>query len=407
MNTKQWISKINSISDSFLLNKQHILTFINLISSKYLTLVHIDFPIKIKNIIKHKDYILIWDCEFQVFKSPRKYKCNKTQFETTNGQKMIRCISEIGIILILNINNSFYLAGLFHCAFLNMRLSNDISDFTPYYHEYMSIQKKSLVKIIDIEQNIYPHLKFEKIWNNFIKHKNSDLLSQDIIKLTSNKILRSSKYILSTFNKQILKLIPLIQSLPPFNDDIVLTPDIIKLIDKIIDNLKIIIYNNTISQFNKHHHSFKKILKIYLNDKYIQNILVNIDNHKSVMHNLNLIISDINCLNIVKGQSDIIAVINHNLFLNRCHNSVSNNNIIDIADYNNKIHELCSSAKLYESYVCLSNKSILDNEKYKEESILNFLKKYMDSDFKPHNPLVDAYYTLQVFIFFNLLNKYI
>jgi hypothetical protein len=112
-------------------------------------------------------------------------------------------------------------------------------------------------------------------------------------------------------------------------------------------------------------------------------------------------------LNIVKGPADIIAVINHNLFLNKCHNLVSNDNIIDIADYNNKIHEMCYSAKLYESYVCLSKNSIIKNDKYDEALILQILKKYMKSDFKPHNPLVDSYYTLQVFIFFNLINKYI
>jgi len=264
----------------------------------------------------------------------------------------------------------------------------------------MSIKKTSLKKIIDIETNIFPHLKFNKMWSHFLKHFDNNLLSLEIIKLRKNKILRANKHVLHTFDKQILQLIPLIESLPPFKDEIILTNEITKLINKITDNLKIIIYNNTIGKFKKYRNNFQNINQIYLNDKYIQNILVKIHNHKAVIHNINLIVSDINCLNIVKGPSDITAVINHNLFLNRCHNLVSADNIIDIADYNNKIYELCSSAKLYESFVCLSNKS-----KNNDTHILTHLKKYMSADFKPHNPLVDAYYTLQVFIFFNILNK--
>ena len=411
MNIDQWISKINSMSRSFLLNKQPIVNFINLISSKYLTIMPIQFPHKIISLIKHKEIILIWDCEFQIFKSPNSYKCKKTLFETTNGHKMIRCISEIGLILLFNINNKFYLSGLFHCAFLNLNLTENLSNYTPFYHEYMSVKKISLKKIINIETNIFPHLKFEKMWNHFLKYHDTNLLSQQIVKLRKNNILRANRFVLHTFDKQILLLIPLLESLPPFNNEIILTNEITKLINKIIENLKIIIYNNTIGHFKKYRNNFMTINQIYLNDKYIQNILVKIHNHKAVIDNINLIISDVNCLNIVKGPSDITAVINHNLFLNRCHNLVSTNNIIDIADYNSKIYEICSSAKLYESYVCLSNKSNIsrserDQRNNGESYILNHLKKYMSADFKPHNPLVDAYYTLQVFIFFNLLNKY-
>jgi len=401
MNTDQWISKINSISDSFLLNKQHIINFISMTPSKFLTLNEIILPKKIKDIIKYKEYILVWDCEFQVFKAPNNYKCKKTLFEITNGQKMIRCVSEIGIILILNINNAFYIAGLFHLAFLNLQLGNNLSDYTPFYHDYMSVQKKSLHKIINLENNIFPHLRFEQIWNQFIKTHDDKTFSNRIIQLTNNKILKLNRNISAAFNSQISKLISLIEH----SNNIVFDVDITKLINKIIDNLKNIIYTNTINKFNKYYNHFKKISQIYLNDKYIQHILVKIHNHKSVIHNINLIISDVNCFNIVKGTSDITAVINHNLFLNKCHNNVSNNNIIDIADYNSTIYNMCNSAKLYESYVCLSKNYINNNSIYDETFILNIIKKYMSSDFKPHNPLVDAYYTLQVFIFFNLLNK--
>jgi len=404
MNIEQWLTKINSISDTYLLNKQHIVNFINLVPSKYLTLKEIKFPNKIVQMISNKEYLLIWDCEFQVFKSPPKYKCKKTNFEIVSGQKMIRCISEIGIILIFNINNTFYISALFHCGFLNLQLGHSFIEYMPFYHEYMSVQKSSLQKIMNIESKIFPHLKFQQIWNNFLKNSNSTAFSNEIIKLTNNKILKANKHILSTFNKQMNVLITLLEDIDEISSSS-LDPTISKLYIKIVDNLKNIIYNNSIKKFNKYQKNFKNISQIYLNDKYIQNILVKIHSHKSVIHNINLIISDVNCLNVVKGPSDIVAVINHNLFLNKCHNLVSQNNIIDIADYNNKIHEICHSAKLYESYLCLSKNSTVLSDKYDEALLLQILKKYMKTDFKPHNPLVDSYYTLQVFIFFNLINK--
>jgi len=257
---------------------------------------------------------------------------------------------------------------------------------------------------MNIESKIFPHLKFQQIWNNFLKNSNSTAFSNEIIKLTNNKILKANKHILSTFNKQMNVLITLLEDIDEISSSS-LDPTISKLYIKIVDNLKNIIYNNSIKKFNKYQKNFKNISQIYLNDKYIQNILVKIHSHKSVIHNINLIISDVNCLNVVKGPSDIVAVINHNLFLNKCHNLVSQNNIIDIADYNNKIHEICHSAKLYESYLCLSKNSTVLSDKYDEALLLQILKKYMKTDFKPHNPLVDSYYTLQVFIFFNLINK--
>jgi hypothetical protein len=397
MNIDQWISKINKLSDTFFNNKQPIINLINLVPSKYLTLTPINLPNKIKNMIKHKDFIIVWDCEFQVFKAPNNYKCNKTQYDIIDKQKMIRCISEIGIIMIFNINNIFYLSALFHCGFLNLQLGNDLLQYIPFYHEYMSVQKSSLDKIIYIENKIFPHLKFERIWNRYLKHNNLDNFIYDIEQFKLNKVLKIHKNILSVFEKQLDDLISYLQQKNDFDKSID------KKINKIITNLKSLIYNTSIKQFSKYHKNFKNISKIYLNDKYIQNILVKIHNHKTVIHNINLIVSDINGINIVKGTADITAIINHNLFLNKCHNMILSNNIIDIASYNNIIYEMCESAKLYESYVCLSNHKHINSKE--EITILNLLKKYMNSEMKAHNPLTDAYYTLQVFIYFNLINK--
>ena len=52
---------------------------------------------------------------------------------------------------------------------------------------------------------------------------------------------------------------------------------------------------------------------------------------------------------------------------------------------------MCGSAKLYESYICLNNRRKME---------LNMTMKGTVE--KAHNPLMDAYYTLYVFVHFNL-----
>lgn len=394
MDFNKWFSTINLINNTYFINKQPLVNLIQTVKSKYLILQELNIHKK-NNQLLTKEYTLIWDCEFQVFKSPKNIMKNKNtictiQYEHIDNNKMIRCISEIGMILILNLNNKLYLAGLFHIGFFNNKLNDNFLNYTPFYHEYMSVLTTSEKKIINIEKKIYPHLIFENIWNHFLNNNNIDQFQENIIKLLNNKILKYQKNILIKFSEQLNELINLLET--KNNTD--------KIIQKIITNLKSIIYNKLIQNLNSNN-SFKKINKIYINDKYIKNILIDIPNHKNVINNINLIVSNNNCLNIIKGLEDIKALNNHNLLLNGCNNNVLQDNIIDIADYNSKIYKLCNTAKLYESYLCLNKEIKYNNES--NNKIIKELKKYMSNNFKPHNPLVDAYYTLQVFILYNML----
>jgi hypothetical protein len=386
MEINEWLTEINKLDKTFFVpldqqgkkSKHYLLSFINTVTSKLLTLQKYDkyFSGVAKNF--NNDMILIWDCEFQVFKSNVKNK--KIEYETTIGQQMIRCISEIGLLLFLKINNNIYLAGIFHIGFLNKIFTN-IKYFIPFYHEYMSTNNYSTNKIINIENNIYPHIKFENIWNEFKFNNNGKNFQKNIISLLNDKILQKNKFILEKFKSQLNDLISLIDN----------NRDTDKLISKIMVNLKNIIYNNTINKLNKVK-EFTKIRNIYLNDSYVKSILIDNNNHNIVIDNLNMIFA--NGLNIVKGYEDIKAICNHNLLLNNKIYKIKN--VIDIAEYNDNIYKLCNSAKLYESYLCLS-KSFGDVN----SNLLIILKKWMETNFKPHNPLVDAFYTLQVYILYN------
>jgi hypothetical protein len=391
MNINEWLDKINQIDNNYIKSMDNLIKFIKLIEYKYITLQKIEISDKIYKMLNNKKYIFIWDCEFQVFKCPQSYNSNNISYEQYQGKKMIRAIAEIGIILLLNIKNNIYFSGLFHCGFLNKRFAK-IVDYTPFYHEYMSVHSDSEKQIIKLEENIYPHLIFEKIWNDFLFFKDSDKFSNDVlIFIKNNNVLKSEKSIINKFKEQIYDLVSLIEQNQSFDN-------LEKNISKIINNLKNIIYTKLIKSF-KFDNKFKKINNIYLSDKYIKKILLGQELHNNFIKIFNLLISEKDSLNIIKGSEDIKAMINHNIYLNDCYNNVPSNNIIDIAEYNAKIYEICSSAKLYESYICLNKDNSKDNS-----SIINELKKYiLSSTIKPHNPLNDAYYTLQVFILFNLL----
>lgn len=378
MELNSWLTKINNLDNKFLVDKQYLINFIQIVDSKFLTFERYDNYLP--NIKQKNDCIFIWDCEFQVFKTNSSHKKNKIQYEIVNGKKMIRCISEIGLIMLFNIKNKIYLTGLFHISLLNKSFQ-DTQYYQPFYHEYLSVNEYSNKKIMAIENKIYPHLIFEKIWSLYKYNNNHKLFQKNIIKLLKNYVLTTNKSVLEKFKNQLNDLINLMEN----------EADTDKLISKIMTNLKSIIYSATIGQLNKTY-EFNKIKSIYLNDYYIKSILLDQEQHHIIINNLNMVFS--NGLNIVKGLEDIKALQNHNILLNEHYKKIEN--IIDIAEYNNKIYQLCGSAKLYESYLCLKN-TFGDPDK----NILNVLKKWMESNFKPHNPLVDAYYTLQVFILYN------
>lgn len=368
MNVQEWITNVNNIDKSFLHDKHHLLKFISLCPSKYLTLAKLPIPNNVKNMLNNS-YVLIWDCEFQIFDPLNKIKCNNIFFEN----KLIRCISELGVILLFRIHDVIYIAGLFHCSFFN-HLFSKIENYMPFYHEYLSTNQHSEQKIINLENRLYPHLIFMKAWNQYMIDKDIDALHQILNSLLNNKLIRTNKHIYKKFKEQITSL-----------DH-----------NKINGNLKNIIYSKLIKDY-RNSKLFKKIYNIYIHDPYIVQILVDVNNHRQLINSFIQMVKQ--CLNIVKGMEDIKALNNHGLLYDR--NCIShdllNIDYIDIADYNEEIHFRCASAKLYESYICLMRD--VTSDWHSETNTI--MKTYMSNDMKPHNPLVDAYYTLSVFIQFN------
>jgi hypothetical protein len=157
---------------------------------------------------------------------------------------MIRCISELGLILLLNIKNTIYVAGLFHCGFMNHQFNKNIDQYMPYYHEYMSVSDATEKKIINLELEIYPHMKFMNIWNQFVKHKNEHKLSNNLTEILNNKLLITNKSIFIKFKNQLTTLITLLEKNNK-NDDILQSNDILVLVHKINNNLKNMIYSKS------------------------------------------------------------------------------------------------------------------------------------------------------------------
>lgn len=393
MNLEDWINNINNLDDLYLSNKLSLISFISNITSKYLTLTVLNLPNNIKE-FNNYDYTLIWDCEFQIFSSNN--KCNHIIRENN----LIRCISEFGMILLLNIKNIIYIGGMFHSHFLNYRFNSNIDNYMPFYHEYLSTSHKTEQKIISIEQLIFPHLIFIDAWNKFIKNNNIHLFTSSILKLLSHKLLKINKYILKKFKDQLQHLISLLEtSVNPYTD-----MNIIMLINKINSILKNVIYSKQIKSYNKTK-LFNKIFNLYINDSYIKSIEIPTKNHANLIYYFIDIVKYNKCLNIIKGFEDLKALNNHGLLYNCIkENIINNNNIkyIDIADYNDILYQKCSSAKLYDTYIYLMRDNLNENWSKKTNKII---KDYMKLNMKPHNPLVDAYYTLMVYIGFNKFNK--
>jgi hypothetical protein len=274
-----WISKINQLDNRFFIDKHHLINCIQLIESKYLTIERYDKYLP--QFRQNNDCIFIWDCEFQVFKINKQTKHNKIQYEIIAKEKMIRCISEIGLIILFNIKNIIYFVGFIHISFLNKQFQK-VNNYLPFYHEYMSVNNKSTKKIIKIEKTIYPHIIFEKIWNKFKYNNNSKIFQSNIIIFLKNNILKKNKSIYKLFNNQLNNLIKLLEESIIVENNIIID----KLINKIITNLKNIIYNNTIEMLNKTN-EFSKIKSIYLDDKYIKSILIKEEDHNIIINNLN------------------------------------------------------------------------------------------------------------------------
>ncbi len=401
MNINEWITKINSVNNNFLINNPDLVNFINLTKSKYLCYQQINLPQSAFKLLNNKDYTLIWDCEFQVFKKP-KYINSKLLITEFLDTEVVRCISEIGLVLLININKHIYIAGLFHLGFLNYRFDNNLDNYLPFYDEYMSVLSHNKNKIINIEKKIYPHLILQNIWSNFKKNKDDKMLSKSLIHLTEHFLVKSNKSVLFKLKTLLNELIEYLEVNNMYESE--------NIIKKISVVLKSLIYLKLIKSYHKKV-QFKQIMKIYFEDKYIKSILIDVFNHNMIISSFYNLVTSNRGINIIKGGEDIKAIVNHHNMLNyKTYNSsykiqdiksiMKSINIIDIAEYNSEIYKKCGSAKLLESYECLINDK---DYIHKESNIVStkILQKFMNNEIRAHNPLVDAYYTLNVFIMFN------
>ena len=228
-----------------------------------------------------------------------------------------------------------------------------IKNIKQYYlltSSYNTISENTLKKVIEIEKELLPE--------NIIKSPD------DINILKTNKIIK--RYLSrKTINN------------PDFN-----------FLKKKISKIKHQIKGYDLD--GREYELFKKSIELILNDqdslsrqinKYNQIKFINLTNKLFLKSYL-----------IVKGLEDIKALKNHSLLLNQ--NSKRLVNYFDIARYNEMLFKKCNSAELEKTYICLENLNLTNKYDQFKQIIMMFTKM------KPHNPLVDAYYT---WIIFNIL----
>ena len=381
MNLNQWILKIKNINNNFFNKKDDLIDVLKKSNFVHFFLVQVNVNSKIYELINNYDYIAIWDCEFQNFKS----NINDTTFiynKLLIGN-IIKLISEIGIIILIKPKTIVYFGAILHLNFVNKKFTS-LNNYLPIYSDYMSVTSSTRVEIKNIEKSIYPHLIFNKIWKKYELTKNKKIFKAEIIRKLFKNI---------TINKKLQELF--YDLLNIINTD----KKSNEIINNITNELKKKIYISLINTL-PNNHKYKTILNLYLSDVYVKNTIIKNNNHANIIKSLNLMMSHEKCLNIIKGNTDIDALYNHTRILNN--SIVSINNIIDIANYNNVIYETCGSAKLYESYICLYNiRNSIDL------TIEKLIKESIADNFVPHNPLIDAYYTLQIFILFNIIYEHI
>lgn len=405
MNLNKWMSKIKSINKLFFNNKDELIKLLELTSFKYLFFIKLRFNKKIYNMVNNYDYITIWDGEFQNFlikdlnnnitcKEYNNYIKNTTNnnicseysnnitYKETKVGNIITILSEIGLILLIKLQKNIYFSAIIHINFMNYNFTS-IFKYRPIYSTYMSVTSSTRKKIEELEEDIYPHLIFINLWNSYKLNKDKKVFETKLIELLNKTNILTNK-ISNLFKEQI-------SLLNSNNNTNIIINDICIQLKKTIHTL---IVDNLPNNYK-----YIKIIKLYLDDNYVKSTLININNHKDVIRLLNNVVAHNKCLNIVKGTSDIYALYNHNLLLGN--NNVVLQNVIDIADYNNTIYKTCGSAKLYESYNCLHKiKKNIDITVEKQ------IKAHMFDNFLPHNPLVDSYYTLQIFILYNIIYDY-
>lgn len=268
--------------------------------------------------------------------------------------KQIQTIHEMGGIIFLNINNEWYLYSIFH------------------------------LNLVPILKNINQYYLLTSNYNTTSDDTNKQLIENEKILLPEHKI-NESNY------EEILSTDPIIKLyIKPKELNILLKNKNIDIIKRKIEKIKYMIKGYDLMRLTKAHKLFIENVNLILHDSDSKareiketNKFINLTNQLFSQSYL-----------IVKGLEDIKALKNHTILLKE--NYIILKHIFDISKYNNILFEMCNSARLEETYICIKNMNLLDNYQKYFNVINNF------TAMKAHNPLVDAYYTFIIFIIFKL-----
>ena len=299
---------------------------------------------KLYDNITTKNYIISFDIEFL------RYNYDKIN---------INYIFEIGGIIIHKYKNKWYLISFFHYN-IKPHLIND--DMFIQNSEYCTISNETYNKVKKLENKLLPHLIYKRIDLNEIII--NDLMNNNLINLLLSKN----------------KLINIINN---------------NNYDKFIKELKKILFKINGNFLKKNHLNYEYYLYNEINNLIFNDKDINYRYIKNIKKNLLLLKKIINNgYSIVKGIEDFNVIKNHlNLF--NIDFNINDNYYYDIAKYNNELYNICNSAELKKSFICLINKKIID------ENDDIYIKLKNNIYMKAHNPLVDSLMTLIIFNNYN------
>jgi len=147
--------------------------------------------------------------------------------------------------------------------------------------------------------------------------------------------------------------------------------------------------------YNRLPNEYKKLLEkqhlLYKNDSQVKKRLVN---PKEYLTKLNNYLKE--GLLVHKETTDLEAIKNASQYYNV---PLQIKNKFDIAIYNNKLAQVAKSPNLHNSYLYLYDEIIIKDSKILKyhDNLIELINKKMPK-FRPHNPLVDAFMTIFVYI---------
>ena len=313
--------------------------WVNLIPQKKIINIELDDDLSKKyNNLINNDIIICFDIEFLNYIIKTKY---------------IKTINELGGILFVKKNNKWYLYCIFH---FNLKpLSKNINHYQLLTSQYNTTSNDTKKKIIKNEKLLLPEFKITE--KNYKKILLNDVLINNYMSKTAiNKLLNENNF---------------------------------EMILKKISKIKYMINGQNLKKLHNEFKLFETNINLILNDRDVKKRLI--DNSKKFIKLTNILFNK--SYLIIKGVEDLKAIENHSILLKL--DKVTFTNIFNIDIYNQVLYNKCNSAQLEKTYICLDNFNLL--KKYNK-----YVKIISDfTEFKAHNPLVDAYYT---WIVFNIMN---